>query len=199
MKGINVMPQIVRLAVALVVLLSPLAAHAESITTRGTSRTAQARTEDATGCLRAFATATRYDVGAFVYYHLIDRCADDVYLAEGAVALQPGALLVSSSGRTARLTFTVTGTEPEWYVRGLVGTIDLTLTRTDIWSHESRGTSLTHYHGVEGSPDLVIREQGNRREYSAAAVGSFFGYAVTDAVDDSAIGTSEGISIDLTK
>ena len=196
-EAIDMRHRLARIALAAVLALTTTPLAAETITTRDTTRTITAHTEDASGCLQAFVQGTRVEAGTFVFYNVQDRCAvPAVSLASGVVQIPQGALVVSPSGRTGRIAFTITGAEPD--VFGLVGSVNLTLTRTDVWSTESRGTAITHFHGVDGTPDVTLRHQGSRQELSATAHGTFFGYTVTDA-GESALATERGLTMNLTR
>jgi hypothetical protein len=157
---------------------------------------ASAGVVDASGCTRAGVTVTRGATDAHIFYHVIDVCSNApfaVFLAEGWGTVPASAVTVATSLRTARITLTITGAEPTLNVQGLVGTIDLALVRTGDYSLMVNGTSRQTF-----ATGTTITTRGKRTEYSAAASGTVFGYAMQD-FGGSTIGTTQDQTIDVTK
>jgi hypothetical protein len=179
---------------ALLVLTLTADVYAASVRTAGAY--IGATTQDASGCIRAGGSFTPTTGGVFIFYHVIDVCSNPpyaVFLAEGWGTVPRAALVVESNLRRARLTLTITGAEPTLSVTGLVGSIDLTLVRTGEYSLYVNGQSRQTF-----ASGTTIKTRGTRTEYSAAASGTFFGYAVTD-FGGSTIGTTSDQTIEVTK
>jgi hypothetical protein len=181
---------------ALATLVALAAAPLEAKPFRANGAFANVFLQDATGCTRALFYVTQDGVHTFVLYQLYDACViapDTYWISQGSGVLPASALVVTANSRTARLRFTLTGAEPDFQVLGAVGSVDMTLVRSDDWSIERR---VTHRQVFETG--VTWKFSGTYTEYNAPATGVVLGYAL-GVGGDSYLGTTRDLLIEATK
>jgi len=153
--------------------------------------------QDASGCTQAVLYLTQDGTRTFVFYQLVDVCTtapQAIFLAEGSGTAPADGLVVSADRRTARVRLTVTGADPTLDTRGFVGTIDVTLTRSDLWSAERHVVTRQTF-----ATGTSLKINGTYAEYSATARGVVFGYGLDEWGASSYLGTTRDLVVDVTR
>jgi hypothetical protein len=144
---------------------------------------------DTSGCVWTYLSANRTSSGTILVYDLQNFCEPDPSaqtIAHGFGTIPNAALTFTKTHATLAVTIANSTT---FTAEGLVGSINVTLTRNGFSTSTFSGQSRVEFDGV------LIRSHGTRSEQSASVNGDVLGYTLTDVFGT--LGSSQDLYIEV--